>query len=183
MQETQEMSFIPGTVRSPEGEHRSRPQYFCLENPTDRGAWWATVRGVAQSQTQLKQLSTQACKLPINEGRRRDEARVAVSYVAQIQMRRRCELKIVEKWEQARALRLALHTECQGPLQLFSLLSFNQSDCFPQWVNWTEQFFDCTDNEKISFFQNDEMLTHQFPGKKKKAPTLILILSLRKSNI
>ena len=28
-------------------------QYSCLENPMDRGAWWATVHGVAQSQIQL----------------------------------------------------------------------------------------------------------------------------------
>ena len=28
-------------------------QYSCLENPTDGGAWWATVRGVAKSQTRL----------------------------------------------------------------------------------------------------------------------------------
>ena len=28
-------------------------QYCCLENPMDRGAWWATVHGVAKSQTQL----------------------------------------------------------------------------------------------------------------------------------
>ena len=28
-------------------------QYSCLENPMDRGAWWATVHGVAKSQTQL----------------------------------------------------------------------------------------------------------------------------------
>ena len=27
------------------------PQYSCLENPMDRGAWWAAVYGVAQSQT------------------------------------------------------------------------------------------------------------------------------------
>ena len=26
-------------------------QYSCLENPTDRGAWWATVHGVAKSWT------------------------------------------------------------------------------------------------------------------------------------
>ena len=26
-------------------------QYSCLENPMDRGAWWATVHGVAKSQT------------------------------------------------------------------------------------------------------------------------------------
>ena len=33
-------------------------QYSCLENPRDRGAWWATVYGVAQSRTQLKRLSS-----------------------------------------------------------------------------------------------------------------------------
>ena len=40
-------------------------QYSCLENPLDRDAWWAAVRGVAQSQTQLKWLSMRAC---IGEG-------------------------------------------------------------------------------------------------------------------
>ena len=30
---------------------------FLLENPTDRGAWWATVHGVAESRTRLKQLT------------------------------------------------------------------------------------------------------------------------------
>ena len=33
-------------------------QYSCLENPRDRGAWWAAVYGVAQSQTRLKQFSS-----------------------------------------------------------------------------------------------------------------------------
>ena len=33
-------------------------QYSCLENPRDRGAWWAAVYGVAQSGTQLKRLSS-----------------------------------------------------------------------------------------------------------------------------
>ena len=32
---------------------------ICLENPMDRGTWWATVHGVAKSQTWLKRLSTQ----------------------------------------------------------------------------------------------------------------------------
>ena len=37
------------------GEGNGNPlQYSCLENPRDRGAWWAAVCGVAQSQTQLK---------------------------------------------------------------------------------------------------------------------------------
>ena len=36
---------IPGSGRSPGGEHDSPLQYSCLENPMDRGAWWATVHG------------------------------------------------------------------------------------------------------------------------------------------
>ena len=42
--------LIPGLGRSP-GEGNVYPhQYSCLENPMDRGAWWATVHGVAMSQ-------------------------------------------------------------------------------------------------------------------------------------
>ena len=36
-------------------------QCSCLENPRDRGAWWAAVYGVAQSRTRLKQLSSSSC--------------------------------------------------------------------------------------------------------------------------
>ena len=51
---------IPGSERSP-GEGNGNPlQYFCLENPTDRGAWWATVHEVAQSQTQLSDFTAAA---------------------------------------------------------------------------------------------------------------------------
>ena len=38
------------------------PQYSCLENPRDWGAWWAAVYGVAQSQTSLKQLSSSSSR-------------------------------------------------------------------------------------------------------------------------
>ena len=37
--------------------------YSCLENPLDRGAWWAAVCGVAQSQTRLKWLSSSSSYL------------------------------------------------------------------------------------------------------------------------
>ena len=41
------------------GEGNGNPlQYSCLENPRDRGAWWAAVYGVAQSRTRLKRLSS-----------------------------------------------------------------------------------------------------------------------------
>ena len=51
------MDSVPGSGRSP-GEGNDNPlQYSCLENPMDRGAWWAMVRRIAKSQTSLKQLS------------------------------------------------------------------------------------------------------------------------------
>ena len=41
------------------GEGNGNPlQDSCLENPRDRGAWWAAIYGVAQSQTRLKWLSS-----------------------------------------------------------------------------------------------------------------------------
>ena len=51
--DAKDMSSIPGSGRSP-GEGNGNPlQYSCLENSTDRGAWWAIVHGVAKSQTPL----------------------------------------------------------------------------------------------------------------------------------
>ena len=44
-------SSIPESGRSP-GEGNGNPlQYYCLENPMDGGAWWATVHRVAKSRT------------------------------------------------------------------------------------------------------------------------------------
>ena len=54
--------LIPGLGRFPGGGHGDPLQYSWLENPMDRGAWWATVHRVAQSWTRLKQLSTHACR-------------------------------------------------------------------------------------------------------------------------
>ena len=46
-------SSIPGLERSP-GEGNGNPlQYACLENPIDRGVWWATVHGVTKIWTRL----------------------------------------------------------------------------------------------------------------------------------
>ena len=47
------------------GEGNGNPlQCSCLENPRDRGAWWAAVYGVAQSRTRLKRLAAAAGQLP-----------------------------------------------------------------------------------------------------------------------
>ena len=56
--ETRDAGLIPGLGRSP-GEGNGNPlQYFCLENPMDRGAWQATVHKAAESQTQVRRLSS-----------------------------------------------------------------------------------------------------------------------------
>ena len=47
-----DVGSIPGPGRSPEG-NGNPSQYSWLENPMDRGAWWATVHGVTKSWTQL----------------------------------------------------------------------------------------------------------------------------------
>ena len=48
-----DLGLIPGSGRSA-GEGNGNPlQYYCLENPMDRGAWQATVHGVAKSWTRL----------------------------------------------------------------------------------------------------------------------------------
>ena len=51
---------IPGSGRSPGVGNGTPLQFSCLENPMDRGAWWAMVHEVAKSQARLKQFSTQA---------------------------------------------------------------------------------------------------------------------------
>ena len=52
------LGSIPGLGRSP-GEGHSNPlQYSFLENPKDRGAWWATVHGVTKSWTRLSETHT-----------------------------------------------------------------------------------------------------------------------------
>ena len=43
--------LIPGPGRSSGGGYGNPLQYSCLENPLDRGAWWATVHGVTKGQT------------------------------------------------------------------------------------------------------------------------------------
>ena len=53
-----DLGSILGSGRSP-GEGNSNPlQYSCLENPMDRGAWWAAVPGVTKSRTRLSNFTS-----------------------------------------------------------------------------------------------------------------------------
>ena len=47
--DVKDVGLIPGLARSPGGGHGNPLQYSCLENPMDRGAWWATVHRGAKS--------------------------------------------------------------------------------------------------------------------------------------
>ena len=49
--DSRDASLIPGSGRSPGGGNGNPIQHSCLGNPRDRGAWWATVHGVAKSRT------------------------------------------------------------------------------------------------------------------------------------
>ena len=49
--DTGDMGSIPGPGRSPGQESGNPLQYSCLENPMDRGAWWAIVHEVTKSWT------------------------------------------------------------------------------------------------------------------------------------
>ena len=56
VRDIRDAGLIPELGRSPGGGH-GNPQQYCLENPMDRGALWATDHGVAKTRTQLKDLT------------------------------------------------------------------------------------------------------------------------------
>jgi len=57
VEDLRDVDSIPGLGRSP-GEGNGNPvQYNFLEDPMDRGSWWATVHRVPKSHTGLKQFS------------------------------------------------------------------------------------------------------------------------------
>ena len=58
-----DLGSIPGLGRSPGEGSGNPPQYSCLENPMDQGAWWAIVHGVAKSRTWLSDLTSLHFKL------------------------------------------------------------------------------------------------------------------------
>ena len=49
--DTRDEGSIPASGRPPGGGNGNPLQHSCLENPSDRGAWWATVQGVTKSWT------------------------------------------------------------------------------------------------------------------------------------
>ena len=61
-----DMGSIPGWGKSL-GGRGNQLQYSCLENPMVRGAWWATVHGVAKSWTWLRRLSIKHNTDPSNK--------------------------------------------------------------------------------------------------------------------
>ena len=63
-----DMGSIPGWGRSPGVGNGHLYQYSCLENPMDRRAWWATVRGVTKSTMCMHEASAGTFGLLSNQG-------------------------------------------------------------------------------------------------------------------
>ena len=81
------MGLIPGLGRSSGGGHGNQLQYFCLNNPMGRGAWWATVHRVTKSRTRLKQLSPQAQQISVKKNPSRGiSPTIAANYVKYLEM-------------------------------------------------------------------------------------------------
>ena len=59
--------LISGLGRSPGGENGNALQCSCLENPVDRGAWWAAVHGLTKSWTRLSPLHSTGAYSSSNE--------------------------------------------------------------------------------------------------------------------
>ena len=60
-EDIKDIDLTPGSGRFLGGGNGNPLQYSCLENPMDRGPWWAIVYRVTKSQTGLNRLGTQAC--------------------------------------------------------------------------------------------------------------------------
>ena len=65
MRDIRDVGSIPGLGRFHAVRNDNPLHYSCLENPTDRGAWWAVVQKVAKSWTRLKELSARAPNGPV----------------------------------------------------------------------------------------------------------------------
>ena len=94
--------LIPGLGRSPGGGHDNPLQCSCLENPTDREAWKATVHRVTKSRTQLKRLSTRAQAQWRLSGWGSDGIR---SFISRVQQKSRKSLEKEDKKGSTRTIR------------------------------------------------------------------------------
>ena len=81
-------------------------QYSCLENPRDRGAWWAAVSRVAQSQTRLKRLSSSSSS----------SSRLAKTIDIEINRERKDSIQILLFWATSLVAQMVKHLlQCRRP--------------------------------------------------------------------
>ena len=108
-----DLGSIPGSVRSPGGGHGNPLQHSCLENPMDRGAWWAVVHRIVKSRTWLKLLGAHTV------------------FPAVMEM---CELDHEEGWApKNRCFRIVLKRTIQSPLDGMKIKPVNSKGNQP-WL-------------------------------------------------
>ena len=108
-----DVGLIPGSGRSPGGGNGNPLQYSCLENPMDRGAWWATAHGVTQSQACLPTHAHEKQASP-SHGKGPDRPSACVSGLLQRQLQQ--EEAGVLQTVSTRCTARPHRSTCQGPV-------------------------------------------------------------------
>ena len=80
-----DLGLIPELGRSPGEENGNPLQYSCLENPMDGGAWWATVHGVAKSQTRLSNFTCECLVLAMKRRTRISRTFAFLEHIKQLE--------------------------------------------------------------------------------------------------
>ena len=106
---------IPGSGRSTGGRNGTPLQYSCLENPMDRGVWWATVHGVSKQSDMTKWLTLslftlQSCMCDLFSNL---DIRAILIYKNELVNDFLCSTTIHRKYSGGPVL-LTLHSHCQG---------------------------------------------------------------------
>ena len=108
--DTRGTGSIPGLGRFPGGGHGNLLQHSCLENPKDRGAWWATTHRVTKSQTQLKLLNMHTCKYVCLHKHRYKKRRMYCTWAG------RNGKKIRDRWTDKTITTLNVSSDSEGLL-------------------------------------------------------------------
>ena len=80
-----DMGSIPGSGRSPREGHGNPLQYSCLENPMDRGVWWATVHRLCVTESDTTEATWHACnRQVITVSKKRESNTTEISSMEQL---------------------------------------------------------------------------------------------------
>ena len=145
-----DLGSIPGSGRSPAEGNGNPLQYSCLENPMERGAWWATVQGLTKSRTRLSDfislhftsLKRTKVKMP-RQTLRGKESRWKSLRGSEL-FRRRIRKPLIDS--STRRLNHKVHKQMDGKIRQTD----RRMDAWMGW--WMDGWMDIVKEKMISFF-------------------------------